>query len=76
MRWLENQEVLVLVLKDELIDERVFLKHLKLFLELLHVEMATSVAENLQEVVCVWLVVTENEVTQGEVGVRKLVCWQ
>jgi len=66
---LEDEEVLVLVLEHELVDERVFLEAFESFRQFLHVEMAAAVGKDLKRSVSVWLVVTEDVVSQGEVWI-------
>lgn len=73
MRWLEDQKVLVLVLEDELVDERILLQAFQLLLELLHVEVAASIRQDFQSSIGYRFIVTEDEVPQGHVRVRELV---
>ena len=46
MRRLKDQEVLVLILEHKLVDEWILLQALQLLLKLLHVEMATPIAQD------------------------------
>ena len=48
---LEHKEILILILKHKLVDKRILFETLQLFLQLLHVEVAASVREDLEAAV-------------------------
>ena len=49
--WLEHKEILILILKHKLVDERILLKSFQLFLKLLHIKVTTPVCENFEAAV-------------------------
>lgn len=73
MRWLEDKEIFVLVLENKLVDEWILLEAIEGLLELIHIEMATSITQNLELSIGFLFVITEDIVTQGKAFISKFI---
>jgi hypothetical protein len=73
--WLEDEEIFVLILENKLVDKRVLLKAIEGFLELLHIEMATPIAQNLELSIGFLFLITEDIVTESKAFISKFISW-